>query len=88
VGAALVNAALRQAAAAGARRVVLSTLPQMHVAHRLYERAGFRRLPDRDWRPRPDVTLLAYSLDLPASDQQASDLSSGAPDEQTQALAP
>lgn len=66
VGAALVTAALRQAAAAGARRVVLSTLPQMHAAHRLYERTGFRRLPGRDWYPRPDVPLLAYSLDLPA----------------------
>jgi ribosomal protein S18 acetylase RimI-like enzyme len=65
VGAALVTAALREAAASGARRVVLSTLPQMHAAHRLYERAGFTRLPGRDWYPRPGVILLAYGLDLP-----------------------
>lgn len=64
VGAALVSAALERAVAAGARRVLLSTLPQMHAAHRLYERAGFRRLPGRDWQPRPEITLLAYSLDL------------------------
>jgi hypothetical protein len=31
------------------------------------ELAGFRRLPDRDWSPRPGVTLLAYGLPLPAS---------------------
>jgi hypothetical protein len=29
------------------------------------ELAGFRRLPDRDWSPRPGVTLLAYGLPLP-----------------------
>ncbi len=79
VGTALVTAALRQAAAAGTRRVVLSTLPQMHAAHRLYERAGFRRLPGRDWHPRPDITLLAYSLDLPADDSPAASLPADAP---------
>src|ERR1700722_9934752 len=49
---------------AGARRVVRSTLPEMRAAHRLYERTGFRRLPERDWSPRPGVQLLAYSLEL------------------------
>lgn len=28
------------------------------AAVRLYARHGFERLPDRDWRPRPDVHLL------------------------------
>ena len=56
--------ALNWAELAGARRVVLSTLPEMRAAHRLYERTGFRRLPDRDWSPRPGVQLLAYSLEL------------------------
>jgi hypothetical protein len=36
----------------------------MHAAHRLYERLGFTRLPDRDWEPVPQVLLLAYSLSL------------------------
>ena len=36
----------------------------MRAAHRLYERTGFRRLPERDWSPRPGVQLLAYSLEL------------------------
>jgi ribosomal protein S18 acetylase RimI-like enzyme len=64
LGTALVQAAMERATAAGARRAVLSTLPQMRAAHRLYERAGFTRLPGRDWSPRPGITLLAYSRDL------------------------
>ena len=64
VGTGLLLTALNWAELAGARRVVLSTLPQMRAAHRLYERNGFRRLPDRDWSPRPGVELLAYILEL------------------------
>jgi ribosomal protein S18 acetylase RimI-like enzyme len=70
VGTRLLRTALSWAELAGARRVVLSTLPQMRAAHRLYERTGFRRLPDRDWSPRPGVQLLAYSLEL---DQRPAD---------------
>jgi ribosomal protein S18 acetylase RimI-like enzyme len=64
VGTGLLLTALNWAELAGARRVVLSTLPEMRAAHRLYERNGFRRLPDRDWSPRADVQLLAYILEL------------------------
>jgi len=64
VGTGLLLTALNWAELAGARRVVLSTLPEMRAAHRLYERNGFRRLPDRDWSPRAGVQLLAYSLKL------------------------
>jgi ribosomal protein S18 acetylase RimI-like enzyme len=64
VGTGLLLTALNWAELAGARRVVLSTLPEMRAAHRLYERNGFRRLPDRDWSPRPGVQLLAYILEL------------------------
>ena len=44
--------------------VVLSTLPAMHAAHRLYERHGFVRAPERDWSPAARVDLVAYHLDL------------------------
>jgi GNAT superfamily N-acetyltransferase len=64
VGTGLLLTALKWAELAGARRVVLSTLPAMRAAHRLYERNGFRRLPDRDWSPVPGVQLLAYALEL------------------------
>ncbi len=48
----------------GARAVVLSSLTVMAGAHRLYERLGFVRVPDRDWSPHPGVDLIAYSLEL------------------------
>ena len=35
----------------GAAAIVLSTLPQMTAAHRLYERLGFAAAPERDWQP-------------------------------------
>ena len=38
-----------------ARRVVLSTQPTMHAAHRVYERFGFTRAPERDWSPVRDL---------------------------------
>lgn len=48
----------------GLHRVVLSSAIYMATAHRLYERLGFIRLPERDWSPLPGVDLLAFSLDL------------------------
>ena len=36
----------------------------MRTAHRLYERLGFRRVPELDWTPVPHVQLIAYRLDL------------------------
>ena len=45
----LVHAALREAVAGGARRVVLSTLDAATTARRLYARLGFELRPDRDW---------------------------------------
>lgn len=61
VGELLVRACLERARAAAKRRMVLSTEPRMHAAHRLYERLGFTRLPERDWSPMPGITLLVYA---------------------------
>ena len=66
VGRELLNALVERAGSLGVQNLLLSTLPDMHAAHRLYERAGFRRLPERDWSPRPDLDLLVYVLPLPA----------------------
>lgn len=63
-GSALLRAVIDRAAGDGVTHLLLSTQPQMHTAHRLYERAGFRRLADRDWSPGPGVNLLAYGLAL------------------------
>src|SRR3954470_12856540 len=64
VGELLVRACLDRARAAGKRRMVLSTDPRMTAAHRLYERLGFTRLPDRDWSPMPRIDLMVYARDL------------------------
>jgi ribosomal protein S18 acetylase RimI-like enzyme len=64
IGAALVTAVIERAAGRGIRHLVLLTLPGMRAAHRLYSQAGFRRLPERDWSPRPGEVLLAYGLVL------------------------
>ncbi|MET9385741.1 GNAT family N-acetyltransferase [Streptomyces sp. NPDC002928] len=67
-GEALVRACLDRARAVeGCVRVVLSTQRTMHSAHRIYERLGFTRSPERDWNPIPqlaDITLLTYELTL------------------------
>ena len=64
VGELLVTTCLTRAQAAGKRRTVISTDPRMVAAHRIYERLGFVRLPERDWSPLPGVTLMAYTKDL------------------------
>jgi ribosomal protein S18 acetylase RimI-like enzyme len=68
VGEALVRACAERARAVEGRvRVVLSTQRTMRTAHRLYERLGFVRTPERDWNPLPeldDITLLTYALTL------------------------
>lgn len=64
VGEALTVAVVERFRAEGARGVVLSSLPSMHAAHRLYGRLGFARDPERDWAPYPDVPLLAYAREL------------------------
>ena len=64
VGERLVLACLDGARAADKRRMVLSTDTRMAAAHRLYERLGFTRLPERNWSPLPGIDLLVYALDL------------------------
>ena len=55
---------IERAAELGVRHLVLCTEPEMRAAHHLYEQAGFVRLPERDWSPAPEVTLLVYGLRL------------------------
>lgn len=63
IGRTLVRAVIDRADEIGALRVVLCSLETMRAAHRLYERLGFVRLPERDWYPEPDVALLAFALE-------------------------
>jgi ribosomal protein S18 acetylase RimI-like enzyme len=62
IGKALVEACVARATATGRSRVVLHSTTEMAAARRLYRRLGFRRAPDRDWRPQPHVALHGYVL--------------------------
>jgi ribosomal protein S18 acetylase RimI-like enzyme len=64
VGEVLVRHVLDRFREEGATAVVLSTTSAMTAAHRLYERLGFGRCPERDWAPLTGVDLLAYRLEL------------------------
>ena len=64
VGEALMQLVLDRFRERGAHAVVLSSLAEMTAAHRVYERLGFRRLPERDWSPMPGVELIAFRLEL------------------------
>ena len=63
VGTALVEACLARARADGRRAVFLHSLPVMAGAQRIYERLGFRRVPERDW-VFPNFLLMGFVLDL------------------------
>lgn len=61
VGRALLDAVLARAHQDGYAAVVMCSATWMTAAHQLYERAGFYRIPERDWSPPVDgVDLLAY----------------------------
>jgi ribosomal protein S18 acetylase RimI-like enzyme len=64
VGGALLDACVERARALDRSGLFLHSTPWMQAAHRLYEKAGFVRLPDRDWTPAPDVPLWAFRLAL------------------------
>jgi ribosomal protein S18 acetylase RimI-like enzyme len=61
---ALVQACIDRSRELGYSAVVLSSLPVQVKAHRLYERLGFRRAPERDWAPRRGIDLIGFQLDL------------------------
>ncbi|HEX8001160.1 MAG TPA: GNAT family N-acetyltransferase [Mycobacteriales bacterium] len=63
-GTALVRACVADARRRGRSALVLSSGTWMTAAHRIYERLGFVRDPERDWTPVPGVDLTAYRLDL------------------------
>lgn len=64
VGRALAEACIDRARVDGRTGVAISTRPVMRTAHRLYERLGFRRAPERDFEPVPGIELWAYVLAL------------------------
>ncbi len=67
IGTSLVLACLDHARDGGCARMRLSTEPTMTAAHRIYDRLGFTRTPERDWEPAPGIPLLTYVLTLGAN---------------------
>ncbi len=66
-GAALVRACVARATELGCSAVVICVRSGMAAAaHRLYDRLGFVRVPEKDWSPLPGVELLGLRLALPA----------------------
>ncbi len=63
VGTALAEACVARARADGRRAVFLHSLPVMVDAQRIYDRLGFRRVPERDWIF-PGFLLMGFVLDL------------------------
>ena len=53
VGEALVRACVARAREVGAGAIVICARDFTVAAHRLYERLGFVRTPERDWSPLP-----------------------------------
>ncbi|MDA0165346.1 GNAT family N-acetyltransferase [Solirubrobacter ginsenosidimutans] len=62
VGTELLRRVVEETASRGRAGVVCSSQPAMRAAHRIYERLGFTRDPQRDWSPLPGVDLLAFAL--------------------------
>ncbi|MFI2363485.1 GNAT family N-acetyltransferase [Promicromonospora sp. NPDC019610] len=75
VGETLVRHVIGLARDRGARRVVMNSGDQMRAAHRLYERLGFGRLPERETRvvetKQGPTRLLAFGLDIADTDAPA-----------------
>ena len=64
IGTALTVRCIERSRELGLGRVVMSSATFMTTAHRIYERLGFVRLPERDWSPITGVDLYAFALDL------------------------
>lgn len=64
VAEALVDRCIERSRELGCTALVLCTLPVQVQAHALYERLGFRRAPELDWSPAPEVDLMGFRLTL------------------------
>ena len=64
VGTALMRRVIDDSRRRGKEAVVCSSQRDMRAAHAIYERLGFRRVPERDWSPVPGVDLLAFAISL------------------------
>lgn len=66
IGVRLMEECVRRARESGATALTLHTTDMMRAAMRLYERLGFRRVPELDFEPAPGVTVKGFRLSLSA----------------------
>jgi GNAT superfamily N-acetyltransferase len=64
IGDALVVAAEEAARSRGATHTVMSVISHNAPALAMYGKAGYARVPERDWHPAPDIALLVLSKEL------------------------
>jgi len=64
VGTALVSAVVETARAENFAAVVLTTMPGMADARRIYQRMGFAHVPERDWHTDAGLPLTVMRLEL------------------------
>lgn len=64
IGRALTEECLHRARRGNASVIGLHTNDWMRVARGMYERMGFQRIPEHDFQPVSDLTVLAYRLTL------------------------
>jgi ribosomal protein S18 acetylase RimI-like enzyme len=64
IGRALMEECISRCRQANIKVIGLHTTEIMDVARKLYERMGFVRLPESDFHPAPNVTVMAYRLQL------------------------
>jgi ribosomal protein S18 acetylase RimI-like enzyme len=64
IGRALMEECIRRCRTQGIRSIALHTSEMMGVAKRMYEKMGFKRIPEFDFHPRPGIVVMAYRMDL------------------------
>jgi len=64
IGHALVEECINRCSRHGSPAIALHSTREMIVARHIYERAGFKRIPEYDFQPLPDVSIMAYTLDI------------------------
>jgi ribosomal protein S18 acetylase RimI-like enzyme len=64
IGRSLMDESISRCRRANIRVIGLHTTEIMDIARQLYERMGFLRVPESDFHPAPNVTVMAYRLQL------------------------
>ncbi len=64
IGRALMDECVRRCRERGIKTIGLHTNEMMSVALAMYTRMGFKRVPDFDFHPTPEITAKAFRLDM------------------------